>query len=903
MSVHDVLIATKFHLPVTGPDIILRARLFRLLDEGLHQPLTLVCASPGFGKTILLANWIHSRAQGDALKIGWLSIDESDNKLETFWHYFIAAIQSVCSQVGEYAGAMITAPDPPDIQTILGRLINELAGENIPLLIVLDDYHQIRSFEIHQSLAFFLDHLPSHVHLVLLTREDPPLGLARRRARRQVVDIRASDLRFDIQETTEFLNVAGKLRLTPVQIELLESRTEGWIAGLQMAALSLRGGHSQSFFESFSGDDRYIADYLIEEVLQRQEEAVREFLLKTSILDRLSAPLCAALIGELSSARKMLDHLEHANLFLIPLDNHREWYRYHHLFMDLLRKRLGENLSADEIAGLQRSASRWFEAQGDVSAAVRHACEIPDYASAAELLQSHASAFFVKNQLPQLVELARKLPVEHVQARPALCMAVAWATVALSDAQGSWLELIERHFALPAETALLDNELDPNLRAALLEVLIARQQVGYETFDQNKRVHLLALQHQLDALPADQMCLFNKVESLRPAIQFDLGLDAEQAGDADNAAHYFSETVALARVDQNYHLLQLSLSHLASTQVCQSHLHTARQTYEQALALYASGSASPYAALAHAGLSALHYEWGDLASAETHLMKGLPLSQSWNFWEGLVPLRLTLARLEVRRGNLKKALSILEEGTAPLESMVPPLGAYATLLRLRDAGQESALAWLAGKETTFTQEVTPANESFLLEVARILTALSRFPDSITLIRKIIQFAQRGGRMHTLIQAKAVLAKTLALRGDAREASEALEESLRLAAPQNYLSTYVDEGTPMLELLHALRHRVAPELRSYADKVLAGFAEGEKQPIQREVGTRSELSEREQEVLLLVAQGLSNQDIAERLVISITTVKTHIGNIFNKLGVASRTQALARAAELGLLPRN
>ena len=902
MSVHDVLIATKFHLPATGPDVVLRQRLFRLLDEGLHQPLTLVSAPPGFGKTILLANWIHSRVQGEALKIGWLSIDESDNKIETFWHYFIAAIQSVCSQVGEVAGAMLTAPDPPDIQTILGRLINELAEGDIPLLIVIDDYHQIRSLEIHESLVFFLDHLPPQLHLVLLTREDPPLGLARRRARRQVVDIRASDLRFDIQETTEFLNVAGKLGLTPVQIKMLESRTEGWIAGLQMAALSLRGGDPQSFFESFSGDDRYIADYLIEEVLQRQEEAVRQFLLKTSILDRLAAPLCAALMGDVSSARKMLDYLEHANLFLIPLDNHREWYRYHHLFMDLLRKRLGENLSPDEIAGLHRSASRWFEAQGDVPAAVRHACEIPDYASAAELLQSHAGAFFVNNQLPQLVELARRLPVKYLQARPALCMAVAWGTVALSDSEGSWLELIERHFALPAETALTEHELKPNLRAALLEVLIARQQVGYETFDQNKRAHLLALQRQLDALPADQMCLFNNVRSLRPTIQFDLGLDAEQAGDADRAARYFNETVTLARADQNYHLLHLSLSHLASTQVCQSHLQAARQTYEQALALYASGSASPYAALAHAGLSALHYEWGDLASAEMHLMRGLPLSQSWNFWEGLIPLKWTLARLEVSRGNLKTALSILEEGRAPLESMLLPLEAYATLLRLRDADQESALAWLASRETTLTREVSPANESFLLEVARILTGLSRFDDSITLTRKIIRFAQKGGRVHTLIQAKAVLAKTLSLCGEAREALEALSQSLRLAAPENYLSTFVDEGRPMLDLLHSQRNRVASELRNYAEKILAGFAEREKQPVGHAAAIRSELSEREQEVLSLVAQGLSNQEIAERLVISITTVKTHVGNIFNKLGVTSRTQALARAAELGLLPR-
>ena len=671
-----------------------------------------------------------------------------------------------------------------------------------------------------------------------------------------------------------------------------------------MAALSLKGRDSQSFFDSFSGDDRYIADYLIEEVLQLQEEPVRRFLLKTSILDRLSVPLCAALIGDPSAARSMLDHLERANLFLIPLDNRREWYRYHHLFMELLLQRLSENFTPAEIAGLHRSASAWFEEQGDIPTAVHHACQIPDYARAAELLQAYASSFFITNQLPQLLEFARKLPVEQVQARPTLCMATAWASIALSDPQSSWLEYIEHHFATRAEVALQEEALDPNLRAALLEILVARQQIGNETFDQKKRAHLLALQHQLDSLPAGQMCLFNSVTSLKPAIQFDLGIDAEQAGDANAAARYFTETVAMARADQNHHLLHLTLGHLANTQISQSHLQTARQTYEQALALYTSGGASPYAALAHAGLSALYYEWGDLAAAEIHLMKGLPLSQSWNHWESLAPLKLTLARLEVRRGNVQKALSILEDGKAsPLESMSLPLEAYAALLRARESSYDSVSEWLAAKAPLAVLKLNPTNEAFLLDIARILTAVSRFDDSIALVQKIIQFAQRGGRIHTLIQAEAILAKTMYLTGNKRDAGAHLLDSLQLAAPGNYLSSFVDEGASMRDLLYVVKDRTSPELCAYAEKVLDGFLEGENQPVKQDAGPRSELSEREQEVLMLVADGLSNQEIAGRLYISVTTVKTHVGNIFNKLGVTSRTQALARAAELGLLPHD
>jgi len=643
MSVHDVLIATKFHVPAADSDILPRVRLFQLLDRGLNLPMALLSAPPGFGKTVLMADWIHRRVQGGDLKIAWLSIDENDNKLDIFWRYFVAALNNVSPQIGGLAREMLTSPAPPDIQTILGRLINELTAEPASILIVLDDYHLIHSPEIHTSLMFFLDHLPPTVHLFLLTREDPPLGLARRRARRQMVEIRAADLRFDLQETIEFLNETCRLGLTSRQIEILEQRTEGWIAGLQMAALSLKGRDTKSFFESFSGDDRYIADYLIEEVLQLQDEPVRQFLLKTSILDRLSTPLCAALIGDSSDARSMLDHLEHANLFLIPLDTRREWYRYHHLFRDLLRQRLDENFNTVEIAGLYRASSIWFEEQGDISSAVQHALQIPDTARAIELLQNHSGHFFGNNQLPQFLDLVQRLPVEQIKARPALCMAIAWASLAINQAVDPWLELIEEYFHLKASAALTQEKLAPEVRAALLEVLILRQQGSFQIFDQTKKESLLEIQHQLDSLPANQRSLFNTASSLKPVILYDLGLQEEQAGEVDAAARYFGESVELSQKNRNYHLLYLSLGHLASTQISQARLQSARQTYEQALALYTSASVSPFIALAQAGLSAIYYEWGDLEAAEKYLLEGLPLSESWNNWESLIPLKLNPA--------------------------------------------------------------------------------------------------------------------------------------------------------------------------------------------------------------------------------------------------------------------
>jgi LuxR family maltose regulon positive regulatory protein len=407
----------------------------------------------------------------------------------------------------------------------------------------------------------------------------------------------------------------------------------------------------------------------------------------------------------------------------------------------------------------------------------------------------------------------------------------------------------------------------------------------------------------MDALPAGQMCLFNTIASLKPIIQFDLGLDAEQSGNTDLAARYFTETVNLASQDHNYHLHFLSLGHLANTQASQSHLHLARQTHEHALSLYTTGSASPYASLAHAGLSALHYEWGDLAAVEQHLNKGLPLARSWNHWESLVPLTLTSARLEYRRGNVDRAISILDELKAPpLEVMHLTLEAYTALLRSYNSDQASASSWLTAKVTPSTLEPSPANETALLDVARLMASLQRLDDAIVLIQKIIRAAESGGRIHTLIQAKTVLARIMALKGNTSDAVACLMEVLQLAAPEGYISTFVGEGETMRQLLNDSKRKVPAGLRNYVERVLMGFGVSENQAIKREAGNSSDLSEREKEILTLIAEGLSNQQIAARLVISITTVKTHVGNIFNKLGVTSRTQALARADGLGLLPR-
>jgi len=624
------LIETKFNIPPARPDQVVRERLNALLEAGARLPLLLVSAPPGFGKTTLVAAWLHNRQQEAVC--GWLSLDEADNQPVTFWRYLAAAVQHALPGLGETALAMLaestagmSTSQPPALETVATVLINELAALRTPLILVMDDYHAIHSKEIHSSLNFLLDHLPNNVHLALLSREDPPLGLARRRARQQMVEIRAGDLRFRAGETSSFLQTVMGLTLDPQQVATLEERTEGWIAGLQMAGLSLQGRDPGAFLKSFAGVDRYIADYLVEEVLQRQPRGVREFLLKTSVLEVLSAPLCAALLenapldlpGEEESLESpyaaMLDHLERANLFLVPLDDSREWYRYHHLFAQLLRQRLVQVYGLAEREALHRRASDWFEAQHDPGRAVRHARQVPDYSRVVELIEVHAGGFFLNSEIIQFLEWVNEVPAGLYPAHPVMCMAAAWAALATNRFQeaAQWLGQIEKALGLKAETALSEEKMNPGSRAALLEVLLVRVRLAEEVLPaQQTREQLLQIRQRMNDLPVGQACLFNTIDGLRPVAAFNLGLSCEMAGDVQAAGKAFGEAAVFARQVNNGHVLLLALAHLANAQAANGNLQAARQAYQDALAESGvqGSSNSPFAALVHAGLGSLSYE-------------------------------------------------------------------------------------------------------------------------------------------------------------------------------------------------------------------------------------------------------------------------------------------------------
>ena len=884
------LLATKFHIPSVPTGFISRLRLHEKLNTGLERSLTIISAPPGFGKSMLVAEWIRT----DRLKnAAWLSLDDSDGQPLMFWRYFITALQRQ-EKVGEVALSMLNTTEPPTLETILTSFINELAAKDGTFMLVVDDYHLIQSSDVHNSLIFFLDHQPANFHLILLTREDPPLSLARRRARRQIMEIRATDLRFDRYEALSFLNTAMGLTLTPEQVDLLERHTEGWIVGLQMVALSMQGRDPQSFLHSFAGNDRFIADYLIEEVLNQRSPAERKFLLHTSILEKLSEPLCAAVLGE--SQPVALADLERANLFIIPLDQSRTWYRYHHLFADLLRRNLYQEATKDVIANLYRSASEWCEANGEVQSSIRYARRIPDEPHAASLLQKYAGLFFYHGEIPQFIDLARTLSAGVLDETPNLCMALAWAATAIHQSPEPWLAHVETHFRVTAERALTDESLNEDQRAALLEVLIVRQQLAFNDPTMSRRESLLAMQARLEELPPEKTCLFNTVAVLRNVLMYNLGIDAEQSGEVQSATKLLSGAFDLARASANLHLMQVCASHLARVLHVRGQLHAACDMHEQTLAHATSlGGSSSFAALAHAGLGSVHYEWGDLEKAEAHFQTGLPMAQDWNQWDALFTIVTGLARILNRRGERQAALTLLADLHLQNDNLLILSQALGHVWAAQAGNFSATQTWLAACGLSAESVPTPFNEVLLLEVVRMLIAMDRLDEALTLARKILTSANAGGRSHYVIQAQVLLAKVCAAQGQIPTALAHLEEALRLAEPEKILSLFVDEGNTVRILLGRLTGN------PFAVQVLAGFGWGAESSTLGESGLASfeALSIREMEVLRLVAEGCSNQEIARRLIISITTVKTHVGNIFNKLGVTSRTQAIARAETLGL----
>lgn len=903
----DALLATKLYIPSarSTQGVVPRPRLLDRLSRGLASRLILLSTPPGFGKTTLVSEWLavcgHSAA--------WLSLDAADNDPVRFQRYLVAALQTVAPQIGKTAQELLRSPQPPPTDSILTVLVNEICSLPDHLILVLDDYHTIEAAAVHKATIFLLDNLPPCLHLVIATRADPPLPLARWRSRSQLVEIRTDDLRFTRAESATFLNQVMGLGLSAEDIAALESRTEGWIVGLQMAAISLQGRtDAEAFIRAFSGSHHYVLDYLVEEVLSRQPGDIQTFLLRTSILERLAGPLCDAVTGQTGS-QAVLEKLEKANLFLASLDDERHWYRYHRLFGDVLRAKLQREYPPEEIQALHRTASRWYEQHGRIDGAVRHALQVKDFDCVAALINRFAGLLLRRGELTTLLHWLGALPDTLVRESPRLSVIYAWTLLASSqfEAVEPRLQDAERALDLTADRAANDSTLSADLRGAAGEVLCIRANLAFHHADLPR---VLALSQQaIDCLSDDlETGLFHTRPTLRGVVAFNIALAHEFSGDARQASEMFDETIALSRPINNAHLVMLSFSHLAHMQRIRGRLRQAAETYRQAIQYAQEGTSppSPLLGMVYVGLGDVLCEWNELERAQSYLQQGIDLARLWSNWETLVPGYLGLARLQAARGDWAGAAQVLADladRVPPLQSPwgMPLIRAHQALLQMRRGDLDAAAAWVRQTDLAVDGDLAYPRESEAIILARVLTALGWLDDATRLFERLLAAAEAGARTGRVV--KVLIGQSLAFQAQGRleAALTALKRALTLAEPEGYVRVFVDEGAAMASLLAQVT-----SLPAYVARLLAAFRSPEAESagapgaVAQPSALLEPLSQRELEILRLLAEGLSNRQIAARLVLAVGTVKAHVHTIYGKLGVQSRVQAVVRARELNLL---
>jgi LuxR family maltose regulon positive regulatory protein len=866
--------------------------------------LTLVAAPPGSGKTTLLADWL--RRQGRP--VAWVALDEGDNDPVRFWAYAIAALDAACPGVGAEALAMLGTTQPGAPERALAVLINALAACGDEFILALDDYHVIASLPIHRTLLFLLEHRPANLRVVVASRADPPLPLTRLRARGELAEVRAADLRFTPEEAADFLERAMGLRLRSEVIAALDARTEGWIAGLQLAALAVRGGDDPArLVAAASGGHRHILDYLVEEVLERQPDDRRAFLLDTAILDRLDGPLCDAVTGR-EDSQATLEALEHDNLFLVPLDDERRWYRYHHLFADALRARLRQ-LHPDRARELHRRAADWHAAQGTAAEAIRHAKAAGDAVRAAELIERVAPAAMARGEWGTLLGWCADLPPAVAADRPRLSIAHAAALLYTGQADAA-AQLAAAERALAHNTGALapdEHRLVAGKLAAMRALRAYLREEADEAIAQARRA--------LGDLPPGH--------HLRPQTLLALAASSWLAGDVASAEAQLLETRRAAEAAGNAYLAQVATAYQA--QVC---LLAGRRREAAALHRENLRAATAHGVGLHAngplvGLGTALHEEGDLAGAERHLRQGLDLGRREGNRLVIVGGSLALARTLHARGDADGARALLEEAGA----LAREHGLTWTWVGVTVAAQ-LVRGWLALGETAeaerwaaaATATERPSRPATLAEADAIATTrlhlvAGRADQALDAVARLLPGAERAGRLGHALELHVLQALALHAAGHTARAVAALEPALALAAPEGYSRLFLDEGPALADLL--ARALAAPArgdstpldapVREYARGLLAawnGTSVRATAPAARpDVAAQplaEPLSERELEVLRLLARGASNQALAEALFVSTNTVKKHLGNIFGKLDAANRTAAVARARELGLL---
>ena len=881
----DALLTTKLNPPGVRRNLVARPRLTYLLDRSLEMKLTLLSAPAGYGKTTSLSAWIEETDP----RLGWVSLDRRDNDPTRFWTYLISAVERVHPDIGSSALSQLQSPQQPDIESVLSALINPISEMSEPFVIVLDDYHVIEANGIHDGMAFLIEHLPPQMHLLVSTRADPALPIAALRVKDELNELRAQDLRTTREESGIFLEKVMGLSLSPSDIATLEERTEGWIAGLQLAGLSMQGREDVSeFLEAFAGSHRYVLDYLAEEVLDRQQEEDQSFLLQTSILERLSGPLCDAVTGR-DSSQAILEQSETANLFIISLDDERHWYRYHHLFADFLRNRLGQQ-RPDKVPELHLRACDWYEQHGFVAEALDHALTAHDNERAAGLAERAAGQKIMSGELTTVSHWFEQLPDRILSTRPRLILDQAWTLL--------WTG--QRDAAEERLQALHKDE-TPEIAG---EVFAIQATISYYKREMQRTLELA--QAALEELPEEELFL-------RSILVLAQGHASLWKGDLRAADRSYAESQSISQIARTPIIGLLAFAF-------RIHLHQIRGRPRQAEKLFKEAvrfadeynvPSLPAVGAALVRMGDVHREWNEFEMSAKSLAEGLALCEQWGAMvDHTVDGYISLARVRQSQMDFDGAREMLAQaervgGEFDVPNLSSRLETWRVRLNLAEGDLAIDEAWanalLSETQVIKGQEPTHVYEAQQTTLARWLLSNDRPAEALAILESMLKEAQLAGRQATVLEALILQAVAHRKQSNPREAIAALRKALELAEPEGYVRMFVDEG----ELIEMLLREAALEgiALDYVRKLLEVYEAPS--PIPRGLAPGVEplaepLTPRELQVLRLMAAGLKNREVAEELVVALGTVKTHINNIYGKLEVNNRVKALTRARELGLL---
>jgi LuxR family transcriptional regulator, maltose regulon positive regulatory protein len=907
MQKADPLIRTKLHLPFIRPGLVSRSRLQDRILSGLCGPLTLITAPAGFGKTTLVASCVI----GCGMPAAWLSLDKDDNQTGRFLTYLTAALQAADNRIGNDAAQLMEGIQQAPPEAVLTSLINDLDNTNAEIVLVMDDYHLISSLAVHEEVAFLLEHRPNTLHLVIATRSDPPLPLARLRARGQTVELRTEDLRFSEAEAVQFLNDVMGLHLDAGSVAILDERTEGWIAGLQMAALSMRDRKDVlGFIEGFSGTHRFILDYLLEEVLASQPPEIHRFLVYTSILDRLTAPLCDALLANIGRSElgdeggkplsgssshehsaSVLEYLERENLFLVSLDDERIWFRYHRLFADLLRARLHQE-QPDLVPFLHIRASTWLEQKGFISEAIQHLFAAHEVSRGADLIERYGSARWSESDL-SVVQMADSLPREMLINRPKIGLYLAWLLINQGNIEKAYPLLKDMEQYLDSANRNSGQEwIQIIIRLALAFLIPPSSTPGIDPLPDTKI---------LDEIPVDETVL-------RDAADILYGMALGRRGELDRAAEFSLKCMQREKRPHGTLTIPTLVPFLATIYQFQGRLHAAASLcYEFLNPIKAQGIRISTAGNMDVVLGDVLYEWNKLDEAEKQIREGLQANEPWgNVMTDAFGL-FSLARVLQAKGDYDGAMQTVEKFEKRLHGESRPIEfgeAFRTLrvrVQLASGNLQKASKWV--DHIHLSEDFQLHKDYYSLTLARIYLAQGRNVEAEKLLSGITSQFAAGNRIARKLETNLLMAASFAGEQRLPEAFGLIESCLALAEPEEYIRIFLDVGEPVRELLTAYLRSDAPGHKLFGQKVLGAFlhSSGESSSGPRQNGLIEPLSGREMEVLNLMALGKTNQEIARQLVVARGTVKAHAASIFRKLDAANRTEAVTRARQLGFLP--